>query len=135
MLPVVRGEAATRRQILAYAVVLVAFTVLPFVDRPVRRRSTSVAARAPRRRLLVGSRLACCSSPSRPPRCASTSPRSPTWRCSSARWPLDRVISDENPRRGSQPGSGGTIGAGLLAAAIAIFVFGLTFVVAVFYIG
>jgi protoheme IX farnesyltransferase len=31
MLPVVRGEAATRRQILAYSVVLVAFTLLPFV--------------------------------------------------------------------------------------------------------
>ncbi len=29
MLPVVRGEAATRRQILVYAVVLVAFTLLP----------------------------------------------------------------------------------------------------------
>src|SRR6266576_2735213 len=31
MLPVARGEAATRRQILAYSVVLVAFTVLPFL--------------------------------------------------------------------------------------------------------
>jgi protoheme IX farnesyltransferase len=30
MLPVARGDAATRRQILAYAVALVAFTVLPF---------------------------------------------------------------------------------------------------------
>jgi protoheme IX farnesyltransferase len=31
MLPVVKGEAATRRQILAYTVVLVAFTLLPVV--------------------------------------------------------------------------------------------------------
>ena len=31
MLPVARGEAATRRQILAYSVALVAFTVLPFL--------------------------------------------------------------------------------------------------------
>ena len=30
MLPVVRGEAATRRQILIYSVVLVAFTILPY---------------------------------------------------------------------------------------------------------
>ena len=32
MLPVARGEAATRRQILAYSVVLVAFTALPFLS-------------------------------------------------------------------------------------------------------
>ncbi len=31
MLPVVKGDATTRRQILAYSVVLVAFTVLPFL--------------------------------------------------------------------------------------------------------
>ena len=31
MLPVARGEAATRRQIVAYSVALVAFTVLPFL--------------------------------------------------------------------------------------------------------
>jgi len=31
MLPVARGEAATRRQILVYSVILVAFTVLPFL--------------------------------------------------------------------------------------------------------
>jgi heme o synthase len=31
MLPVARGEAATRRQILFYSVVLVAFTVLPYI--------------------------------------------------------------------------------------------------------
>jgi heme o synthase len=31
MLPVARGEAATRRQILAYSVTLVSFTVLPFL--------------------------------------------------------------------------------------------------------
>ncbi|TMK74776.1 MAG: protoheme IX farnesyltransferase, partial [Actinobacteria bacterium] len=31
MLPVARGEAATRRQILAYSVVLVAFTAMPFL--------------------------------------------------------------------------------------------------------
>src|SRR5204863_7962360 len=31
MLPVARGEATTRRQILAYSVILVAFTVLPFL--------------------------------------------------------------------------------------------------------
>jgi len=31
MLPVARGEAATRRQILAYSLVLVAFTAMPFL--------------------------------------------------------------------------------------------------------
>ena len=41
MLPVVRGEAVTRRQILVYALILVALTLLPVADRPVRARSTS----------------------------------------------------------------------------------------------
>jgi protoheme IX farnesyltransferase len=31
MLPVARGDAATRRQILAYSVALVAFTALPYL--------------------------------------------------------------------------------------------------------
>jgi protoheme IX farnesyltransferase len=31
MLPVARGEAATRRQILGYSIVMVAFTVLPYL--------------------------------------------------------------------------------------------------------
>ena len=49
MLPVARGEAATRRQILAYSVVLVAFTVVPFADRPLRRALPRRRARARRR--------------------------------------------------------------------------------------
>ena len=86
MLPVVKGEAATRRQILAYAVVLVAFTPAPGRDRVPRRdlprppRSCSAPASWP-------SRSASCARPRGAPRCASISPRSPTWPCSSARWP------------------------------------------------
>ena len=86
MLPVVKGEPATRRQILVYTLILVAFTLLPVATGflggalPRRARSCSAAASPP-------SRPACCAHPSRRRRCASTSPRSPTWRCSSARWP------------------------------------------------
>ena len=46
MLPVVRGEASTRRQILAYSVLLVAITVLPVAHGPVRRCLPRRGARA-----------------------------------------------------------------------------------------
>ena len=46
MLPVVRGERETMRQILLYTLVLVAVTLLPFALGHVRRRSTSSAALA-----------------------------------------------------------------------------------------
>ena len=101
MLPVARGDAATRRQILVYSIALVAFTVLPVSDRPLRlalprrgarawapassawRRSRSRARRAPRRS-------------------ASTWPRSPTWRCSSRPWRwIASCWASAAPRRGA----------------------------------
>ena len=85
MLPVVRGEAATRRQILVYALVLVALTVLPCVP------GCSAASTSPRARRSAAaspaSPLARRAPLARRRRSASTSPRSPTWRCCSSRWP------------------------------------------------
>ena len=59
MLPVVRGEAETRRQILLYTVLLYAVTQLPFCAGGLRRRSTS----SPR---------SCSASASSPARCGCT---------------------------------------------------------------
>ena len=85
MLPVVRGEAETRRQILLYTVLLYAVTQLPFCAGGfgaiylvaslalgvgfIARRRAPVPPRGPRAR-----------------RCSSTCSRSPTSRCCSARW-------------------------------------------------
>ena len=67
------------------------------------------------------------------PRCASTCPRSPTWPCSSARWPRtgpsDRTAAMDRNRAAAN------IGSGLATASIAIGVFGLCFFVAIVYIG
>ena len=99
MLPVVRGEAETRRQILLYSVLLYAVTQLPFCAggfgaiylvaslaaraRLHRRRGAPVPPRRPRAR-----------------RCSSTSSRWPTWRCCSARWsptPTCRADREASP--------------------------------------
>ena len=84
MLPVVRGEAETRRQILLYAVLLYAVSQLPFcagafgahlpgllgaAGRGLHRRRLPAAARRPAA-----------------PRCGSTCSRWPTSRCCSPRW-------------------------------------------------
>ena len=55
-----------------------------------------------RRRLHRPRRVARSRTPRAAPRCASTSPRSPTSRCCSARWRVDRVGSDRRRRRGSR---------------------------------
>ena len=84
MLPVVRGEAATRRQILVYSVALVAFTVLPYATGLFGGLYLAAAL------VLGGGFLALAARlwlrPSRRAAVAFTSPRSPTWHSSSARW-------------------------------------------------
>ena len=85
MLPVVRGEAVTRRQILAYTLILVAFTLLPVATGFLGAIYLVAAA-------LLGAGFialaaASCAGRRGGRRCASTSPRSPTSRCCSARWP------------------------------------------------
>ena len=85
MLPVVRGEAETRRQILLYTLLLYAVTQLPFCaggfggDLP---RRVAAARRPVHRRR----RAALAAAPTGAPRCACTCSRSPTSRCCSARW-------------------------------------------------
>ena len=85
MLPVVRGEAETRRQIVLYSVLLYAVTQLPFcagglgVDLPGR-----LAGAGPRLRGRRGHAVPTAGTAAR--RCASTSSRSPTSPCCSVRW-------------------------------------------------
>ena len=85
MLPVVRGERETRRQILLYTLLLYAVTQLPFcaggfgVDLPRLPRSSSAAPSSPARSCSSGA-------PTGARRCACTCSRSPTSRCCSPRW-------------------------------------------------
>jgi hypothetical protein len=85
MLPVVRGERETTKQIVLYSGVLVAVTASPFLWGTLGVPYLVAA-------LVLGavfsfSRSACAASPLlAAPRCSSTS-RSSTWRCSSQRWP------------------------------------------------
>ena len=82
MLPVVRGEGETRRQILLYTVLLYAVTQLPFC-------AGAFGATYLVCSVLLGAvlhlRRVPPDAPSRRagPRCASTSTRWPTWRCCS----------------------------------------------------
>ena len=102
MLPVVKGEAgdpAPDRRLHAGPGRLHACSRSP--------PASSAPSTPPPRCVLGGGfigarRRACCARPSRRARCASTSPRSPTWRCSSARWPSTRVALIER-RRGPRP--------------------------------
>ena len=86
MLPVVRGEDETRRQILLYTVLLYAVTQLPFCA-----GGLGVAYLVPS--MLLGAVFIYFSTKllrtkrARAGRCAPTSSRSPTWRCCSSRWP------------------------------------------------
>ena len=85
MLPVVRGEDETRRQILLYTVLLYAVTQLPFCA-----GGLGIAYLVPS--MLLGAAFidfaVHAAAQRRPPpgRCAPTSSRSPTWRCCSSRW-------------------------------------------------
>ena len=84
MLPVVRGERETRRQILLYTVLLVAVTVLPFAralfDGALPRAALGLGA------VFIAFAPRSCVAPTAAGRCAPTSSRWPTSRCCSARW-------------------------------------------------
>ena len=113
MLPVVKGEAATRRQILAYTLdprrvhPAAGRHRLPRAPLPGLRRDRSAPASSSSPLRLLRARRA-------RRRCASTSPRSPTWRCCSARWPWTGS-SDTNDPRMDRTRATATLGSGLLA--------------------
>ena len=84
MLPVVRGEAETRRQILIYSVVLVAVSLAPVATGlfgPLYLIAALALGGA-----FVGLAAALRAHPTRGAPCASISPRWPTLRCCSWRW-------------------------------------------------
>ena len=85
MLPVVRGEAETRRQILLYTVLLYAVTQLPFCaggfGHGLPRRLDDARARLHRR-----ARSCCTAGRTAAARCSCICTRWRTWRCCSARW-------------------------------------------------
>ena len=85
MMPVVHGEAETRRQIVLYTCLLVVLTMLPVVFGFFGAIYAAVALGA-RRRVPACSRCACSAAPTARARCAPTCTRSPTWPCCSARW-------------------------------------------------
>ena len=139
MLPVVRGEEETRRQILLYTVLLYAVTQLPFCA-----GGLGVAYLVPS--MLLGAGFIYFSTRlyrSRERRWAlrPTSSPSPTWPCSSSRWPSRptsratgpplrlieiRAMDRETARRNMR--------AGLVAGGIAAGIFALSFVAAFLYI-
>ena len=85
MLPVVRGEDETRRQILLYTVLLYAVTQLPFCA-----GGLGVAYLVPS--MILGAvficfSTSCCAPTTAAGPCAPTSSRWPTWPCCSSRWP------------------------------------------------
>ncbi len=84
MLPVVRGEDETRRQILLYTVLLVAVTLLPFAGRLFD--GFYLAAALVLGGAFLGFATCCTAEPTGAGRFAPTSSRWPTWRCSSAPW-------------------------------------------------
>ena len=99
MMPVVRGERETRRQIVLYALLLYAVSQLPFcagdsgpgLPRPVDRPRARVRRRCRRS----------TAAPTAAPRCACTCSRSPTSPCCSARW--WPTSSSSRYRAGSPP--------------------------------
>ena len=99
MLPVVRGEEETRRQILLYTVLLYAVTQLPFCA-----GGLGVAYLVPS--MLLGGGFIffavkpAAHAPIAAGRCAPISSRSPTWRCSSPRWRSPPTLSERR-----RPGS------------------------------
>jgi protoheme IX farnesyltransferase len=134
MLPVVRGEAETRRQILLYSVLLYAVTQLPFCageasagsTSPPRSCSGSASSRARR-----GSTAA----PIVARRSSSTSSRWPTSRCCSARWwPTPSYSSVFSAPMMTRRLARKNVRTGLIVGAICMFMFGITFVVAAVYV-
>ena len=133
MLPVVRGEAETRRQILLYTFLLYAVTQLPFCaggfGRVYLAASLALGARVHRRRRAPVPRAPTAAAP-----CGCTCSRSPTSRCSSSRWSLtpgckvraplmDKKLARKNLRTA------------LIGAAVILFMFGMSWVAAYLYIG
>ena len=97
MLPVVRGDRETTRQIVLYSLVLVGFTTVPFALGWFSAVYLGRRARA-RRRLRLAWPCACAASRRRATRRRSSTTRSSTWRCSSwqrpsARWSRCRTWS------------------------------------------
>ena len=102
MLPVVRGERETTRQILLYAVVLVAVTVVPgrlgaARLRLSRRGACSSAARS------SGSRSPCAAKRRHAGQHCSSTSRFSTSRCSSRRWRSTRCCDDRAARADPAP--------------------------------
>ena len=93
MLPVVRGEAATRRQILVYSLILVALHPAAGRDR-LLRRPLPASPRSSLGAAFVGARRCACCAAIRARRGAAPlpRPRSPTSPCCSARWPSTGVV-------------------------------------------
>ena len=81
MLPVVRGEDETRRQILLYTVLLYAVTQLPFCAGGFGVAYLVASMLLGGGFIYLAVRL--LRTPDRAGRCAPTSSRSPTWRCCS----------------------------------------------------
>ena len=91
MLPVVDGEAETRRQILLYGWLLLAITALPLAG-GLFGAIYAVARAGARRRCSCGCACACTGGPTgaRPRSCSTT--RCSTWRCCSCAMAVDRVV-------------------------------------------
>ena len=90
MLPVARGEAGTRRQILVYSVALVALHRAPYATGLLRRPLLAAAVALGAGFVALAARL--WLRPSAGQRSPSPRARSPTWRSSSVAMALDRVI-------------------------------------------
>ena len=85
MMPVVRGEQETRRQILLYSLLLYAVTQLPFCV-GVFGVFYLVASMRARARRSSAAPSASTGGQTEPPRCSSICSRCSTWRCCSAPW-------------------------------------------------
>ena len=85
MLPVVDGEAETRRQILLYGWLLLAITALPLVGGLFGAGLRGLAPRCSTGSS-CGSACASTGAPTGARRRSCSTTRSPTWRCSSRRW-------------------------------------------------
>ena len=85
MLPVVRGERETRRQILLYTILLYAVTLLPVLRRRVRGDLPGLPRCCSARRSSTA-RVRLTGAPTGARRCGCTCSRWPTSRCCSPRW-------------------------------------------------
>ncbi len=94
MMPVVRGEAETRRQILLYTVLLVRRHAAARSARAASARSTS-SARSRSGSASSRAPCACTAVPTAAQRCACTSSRWPISRSCSARWSPTRICRSD----------------------------------------